>query len=57
MRVKVLTGALDPPPEAVAVPWGYVAVVAALCLAATATAGLVTLRALGRPSVEALRDL
>jgi putative ABC transport system permease protein len=57
MLVKVLTGVFDPPPAAAAVPWGYLAAVIALTLAATGAAGAVTLRALRRPAIEELRDL
>ena len=57
MLVKVLTGVFDPPPDTVAVPWGYLLALGALCVAATATAGLLVLRALRRPAIEELRDL
>jgi putative ABC transport system permease protein len=57
MLVKVLTGVFDPPPAAPAVPWGYLASLVALTLAAAGAAGAVTLRALRRPAIEALRDL
>ena len=57
MLVKVLTAVFDPPPSAIAVPWGYlimtvITVVAALGIAATLSA-----RASTRPAVEELRDL
>jgi putative ABC transport system permease protein len=57
LLIKVLTGVFDPPPDALTVPWGYLAVVAALVLAAVAAAGMVTLRLLRRPAIEELRDL
>lgn len=57
MLVKVLTGVFDPPPDALAVPWAYLSVVTALVLAAVATSGSLTLRALRRPAIEELRDL
>jgi putative ABC transport system permease protein len=57
MLVKVLTGVFDPPPDALAVPWGYLGAVAALTLVAVAVAGSVTLRVLRRPAIEQLRDL
>jgi putative ABC transport system permease protein len=55
--VKVLTGVFDPPPDALAVPWAYLGIVAVLTLAAVAAAGVLTLRALRRPPIEQLRDL
>jgi putative ABC transport system permease protein len=57
LLVKVLTGVFDPPPDAVAVPWGYLGGLLALVVAAVATAGTLTVRALGRPAIETLRDL
>jgi putative ABC transport system permease protein len=57
MLVRVLTGVFDPPPEALAIPWGYLAAVVALTVAAVAAAGAATLRALHRPAVEELREL
>jgi putative ABC transport system permease protein len=57
MLVKVLTGVFDPPPNALAVPWGYLTAVLALTLGAVAAAGAGTLRALRRPAVEELREL
>jgi len=57
MLVKVLTGVFDPPPDSLAVPWAYLAGVAALTVAAVLAAGAVTLNALRRPAIETLRDL
>jgi len=57
MLVKVLTGVFDPPPDALAVPWGYLAGVLVLVVGAVAGAGATTLRALRRPAIEELRDL
>ena len=58
MLVKVLTGVFDPPPDALAVPWGYLAAVLALTRRApVAAAGAATLRALRRPAIEELREL
>ncbi len=39
MLVKVLTGVFDPPPDVLSVPWGYLAGLLALVLAAVAAAG------------------
>jgi putative ABC transport system permease protein len=57
LLVKVLTGVFDPPPDVLAVPWGYLAAAVGLSLAATGIAATLTLRALRRPSIEVLRDL
>ncbi len=57
LLVKVLTGVFDPPPDALAVPWTYLASVAVLACASVAAAGTITLRALRRPAIEELRDL
>lgn len=57
MLVKVLTGVFDPPPDVLAVPWGYLFTLLALVLGAVAAAGVLTLRALRRPAIEELRDL
>jgi putative ABC transport system permease protein len=55
--VKVLTGVFDPPPDSLAVPWGYLLAVAALVIGTVAVAASVALRALRRPAIEELRDL
>jgi putative ABC transport system permease protein len=55
--VKVLTGVFDPPPDALAVPWGYLLAVAGLVVGTVAIAGGVALRTLRRPAIEELRDL
>ncbi|MGI8778608.1 MAG: ABC transporter permease [Solirubrobacteraceae bacterium] len=57
MLVKVLTGVFDPPPDALSVPWTYLAGVIVLTVGAVGAAGAATLRALRRPVIEALRDL
>ena len=57
MLVRVLTGVFDPPPDTLAVPFGYLGGVLALTLAAVAAAGAFTLSALRRPAIEELRDL
>jgi putative ABC transport system permease protein len=56
MLVKVLTGVFDPPPDALTVPWLYLAGVLGLTVVAVAAAGVTTLRALRRSSVEELRE-
>lgn len=55
--VDVLTGVFDPPPEVLAIPWGYLVAVTACAIVAVLTAGWLTLRSLRRPSIEILRDL
>ncbi|GAA1122753.1 ABC transporter permease [Streptomyces javensis] len=57
MLVKVLTGVFDPPPEAVAVPWPYLALTLAAALAAIVGAALSGVRRSTRPAVEELREL
>ncbi|ROO87556.1 putative ABC transport system permease protein [Actinocorallia herbida] len=57
MLVKVLTGVFDPPPAALAVPWPYLAAVAAVTVAALAAVSAATVRLARRPSVTILREL
>jgi putative ABC transport system permease protein len=57
LLIRVLTGVFDPPPSAVAVPWGYLGSTLALVGIAVGSAGALTLRALRRPAIEDLRDL
>ena len=54
---KVLTGVFDPPPDTLAVPWGYLLLVAVLVVGAVGAAGALTLRSLRQPPIEELRDL
>jgi putative ABC transport system permease protein len=55
--VKMLTGIFDPPPETLAVPWGYLAILGMAAIASTVVA-VVTLRTCSRRQVlEALRGL
>lgn len=57
MLVKLLTGVFDPPPEALAIPASYLALVLVLLLASIAAAVLMT-RNVGRAkAAELLRDL
>lgn len=53
--VAVLSGVFDPPPAALAVPWGYVAVVVTSAAAAVVAAGLVARWLSGRVGVADLR--
>lgn len=55
--VKVLTGAFDPPPSALAVPWAYLGAVVAVDVGAISIAAAAAVRAARRPARGALRDL
>ncbi len=58
MLVKLLTGVFDPPPAAIAVPWVYLAVVAAASvLGLMAVVGAMTARINGQPAIASLREL
>jgi putative ABC transport system permease protein len=57
LLVKVLTGVFDPPPDHLAVPWGYLSGDVLLTIGAVAAAGAITLRRLRRPAIEELRDM
>jgi len=57
LLIRVLTGVFDPPPDTLAIPWGYLGAVVALTVGAIGAAGAATLRALRRPAVEELREL
>ena len=57
MLVKVLTGVFDPPPDVLAVPWGYLGGLLLLTTGAAGAAGAITLRTLRRPPIEELREL
>ncbi len=57
MLVKVLTGVFDPPPAALAVPWGYLATVGGVAIAAVGVAAATAIRATQRPATAVVRDL
>jgi putative ABC transport system permease protein len=57
MLVDVLTGVFDPPPDALSIPWAYLAALAASLIVSVLAAGALTLRSLHRPAVDELRDL
>lgn len=57
MLVSVLTGVFDPPPDALAVPWGYLAGALAVVVGAVGGAATLTVRALRRSTITTLRDL
>jgi putative ABC transport system permease protein len=55
--VKILTGVFDPPPEHLAVPWMYLAAVAAAAVSSVAIAGASMVRHASRSPMTVLRDL
>ncbi|MGW7486329.1 FtsX-like permease family protein [Streptomyces sp. NPDC054786] len=55
--VKVLSGVFDPPPAALAVPWGYLGALAAAVAAALALAAWTAVRHARRPPLTELREL
>ncbi|MFF4902471.1 FtsX-like permease family protein [Streptomyces sp. NPDC001068] len=57
MLVTVLTGVFDPPPAALSIPGGYLALTGAAAVAAILAAALNGVRGSHRPAVEELRDL
>jgi putative ABC transport system permease protein len=57
LLVKVLTGVFDPPPSALAVPWGYLAVVVACTVAAVAVAAVLVIERARRSARQLLRAL
>ncbi|HEY0645963.1 MAG TPA: ABC transporter permease, partial [Nocardioides sp.] len=56
MLVKVLSGVFDPPPAALAIPWGYLMSVAVAALAAVAAASIVASRLSASATVADLRE-
>jgi len=57
MLVNVLTGVFDPPPDALAIPWGYLTAVTAVAVGAVVIATAGVIRRLRDPQIETLRDL
>ena len=57
MLVKVLNGVFDPPPDALAVPWTYLAILLVVALVATGIAGGLAIRSSRTPHIELLRSL
>lgn len=57
MLVKVLHGVFDPPPERLAVPWTYLALVLTIAVGAAATASIAAVRRARVPHLELLRSL
>ena len=57
MLVKVLHGVFDPPPSAIAVPWGYLGIVVAVTVLALAVVTAAATRTATRPAIGVLREL
>ena len=55
--IKILTGVFDPPPTTLAVPWGYLILVAGVAIAAVIVAATAAIRSTRRPAVHLLRDI
>ena len=53
--VAILSGAFDPPPEVMTIPWAYLALTAATALACSAAAIALIRRRVARPDLDALR--
>jgi len=57
MLVKVLTGVFDPPPEALAIPWVYLAFLIVAGVVSTALAVVVSRTITQRRAIQALRTI
>ena len=57
MLVKLLTGAFDPPPEALSVPWGYVCTLIGVALISVAAATTGAMRETRIPAVQRMREI
>lgn len=57
MLVKLLTGAFDPPPELLSVPWLYLGALVAVALASVVFAVLGALKETHIPAVQRMREL
>ena len=57
MLVKVLTGVFDPPPEALAIPWSYLAVVVVAGCVSTVLAVIVARAVAQRRAIQELRTI
>ena len=57
MLVKVLNGVFDPPPESLAVPWTYLAILLVVSLSATTLAAVLAIRSSRTQHLELLRAL
>ena len=57
MLVAVLTDVFDPPPDTLAVPWGYLAAVAAVAVAAVTAVSLAVIRRATRWGIWVIREM
>ncbi len=57
MLVKLLTGAFDPPPESLSVPWIYLGALIGVALVSVAIAVLGALRETQVPAVQRMREI
>ncbi len=57
MLVKLLTGAFDPPPEYLSVPWAYVGALIGVALVSVALAVVGALRETRVPAVQRMREI
>ncbi len=57
MLIKILTGVFDPPPEAISVPWSYLALLGVAAAISTVLAVLGAQAASRRSVIESLRDI
>ena len=57
MMVKLLTGAFDPPPEFLSVPWIYLGALIGVALVSVAIAVLGALRETRVPAVQRMREI
>jgi putative ABC transport system permease protein len=57
MIVRILTGVFDPPPQSLAVPWGYLAVIGGAVVVSVVVAAEVAIAAAAKPAISVIRDL
>ncbi len=57
MLVKILSGIFDPPPETLAIPWIYLAILLITAIGSTALAAFAIGRCTKRPAIEEIRLL
>jgi len=57
MLVKLLTGAFDPPPEFLSIPWAYVGALIGVALVSVVFAVIGALRETRVPAVQRMREI